>query len=164
MNTNTKSSGSVDETKIKAIFREMFDGWEKGSGELFAAPFTENADFIAFDGSHTKGREEIAAAHQELFDKYLKGSRLVGEITEIRFLSADVALIQATGGTILKDKVKPSPERTSIQTLVAVRKESVWKFTAFHNNRIRPIGKNPTNAFIWLITDWLWKSVAKNEI
>ena len=149
-----------EEIKIRALFEQMIEGWNKGSGKQFAAPFDEEAVFIAFDGSQTEGRAEIERTHQELFDKWLKGSRLVGEITNIRFLSADVALIHSTGGTILKDKDKPSPERDSIQTLVAVRKGSDWKFTAFHNNRIRPIRNKATNAFIWMFTDWLWKPVA----
>jgi hypothetical protein len=40
---------------------------------------------------------------------------------------------------------------------VAVKKNGEWKFTAFHNNRFRPIKESPTKAFLWMITDWLWK-------
>jgi len=148
-----------DEIRIRALFEQMLEGWNKGSGKLFAEPFEDEAIFIAFDGSQTKGRANIERGHQELFDKWLQGSQLVGEIINIRFLSADVALVHSTGNTILKGKEKPSPERESIQTLVAVRKDNDWKFTAFHNNRVRPIGNKATNAFIWMFTDWLWKPV-----
>jgi pyruvate/2-oxoglutarate dehydrogenase complex dihydrolipoamide dehydrogenase (E3) component len=34
----------------------MIDAWNRGSGEGFAAPFSETADFITFEGTHLKGR------------------------------------------------------------------------------------------------------------
>lgn len=98
------------------------DGWNRGSGDAFAATFTQDGDLVAFDGTHFEGREEIAPFHQELFDKWLKGTRLVGRVKSVRFLSPDVALMHAVGGTVMRGKTRPSPERDSIQTLVAVRR------------------------------------------
>lgn len=91
---------------------------------------------MAFDGSHTKGRERIAASHQELFDRWLKGTRLTGQITHLRFLSDDVALAHAAGGTIFPGETRPRPSRNSIQTLIATRQDGAWRFTAFHNTRV----------------------------
>jgi uncharacterized protein (TIGR02246 family) len=82
----------------------------------FAAPFAEDGDFIAFDGTHFKGRQKIAQFHQPLFETHLKGTRLVGEVTSVRFLSPDVVLMHAAGGTVMHGKSAPSPERDSIQT------------------------------------------------
>lgn len=152
-----KITQTNDEAAIRALFQKVIDGWNKGDGEFYAESFDEEADYIAFDGSHTSGRAEIAATHQELFDKWLKGTRLVGEIKNIRFLTAETALVLTTGGTILKGKDKPTTERDSIQTLVAVKENADWKFTAFHNNRIRPIKDQPKRALLWKLTDWLWK-------
>ena len=56
------------------------DGWSKGSAEAFVAPFADDGDLIGFDGTHLKGRREIVSFHQPLFDKWLKGTRLVGEV------------------------------------------------------------------------------------
>jgi uncharacterized protein (TIGR02246 family) len=75
-------------------------------------------------------------------------------VTNIRFLTPDVALVHATGGTIMAGKTAPSAERASIQTLVATKREGEWRFTAFHNNRVRPIG---SGFLIWLLSDTLWK-------
>jgi uncharacterized protein (TIGR02246 family) len=90
------------------------DGWNRGSGDAFAAVFTEDGDLIAFDGTHFKGRKEIAPFHQELFDKWLKGTRLVGKVDDVRFLSPGVALVHAVGSTVMRGKNEPSPERDSI--------------------------------------------------
>jgi hypothetical protein len=60
-------------------------------------------------------------------------------------------------------KTKPSPERHSIQTLVAVREVDGWRFAAFHNSRVRPIGSGPTAILIWAITDKLWRVLARGK-
>lgn len=67
--TTTGRDASADESAIRALYRQMMVGWNKGSGETFAASFTEDADFIAFDGTRFKGRQEIVSVHQPLFDR-----------------------------------------------------------------------------------------------
>ena len=135
----------------------MVEGWNRGSGADFAAPFAENSRFIAFDGTCFQGRDEIAVTHQRLFDTHLKGTLLTGQVLDIRFLREDVAVLYATGNTVMRGKIEPSPERESVQTLVAVKDHGQWQLTTFHNTRVRPIGRNAIGTFIWLLTDWLWK-------
>jgi uncharacterized protein (TIGR02246 family) len=160
VNTVNYSAGEV---AIRDLFRQLLDAWGRGDGYGYGALFTEDADYIAFDGSHTKGRREIASSHQQLFDKFLKGTRLTGEITNVNFLNPDVALVHAVGGTVMRGKTKPSPERDSIQTLVATREGGEWRFAAFHNARVRPIGRNAASFLIWALTDLLWKVFAVNR-
>ena len=147
----------ADEAAVRALYQQMMDAWNHGSGEGFAAPFDDEGDFVAFDGTHLKGRRQIASSHQPLFDKWLKGTRLVGQITRVRFLSPDVALMHATGGTVMRGKSSPSPERDSIQTLVATRQCGDWRLAAFQNTRVRPIGRHVAGTLVWILSDWLWK-------
>jgi uncharacterized protein (TIGR02246 family) len=93
----TSNSKFYDEATIRSLYEQMIDGWNKGSGQVFAAPYNDDSDFIGFDGTHMKGRQEIASFHQMLFDKFLKGSRLIGKIRSIRFLTPDVAIMIAVG-------------------------------------------------------------------
>lgn len=148
---------STDEAAIRAVFQQLLEAWNRGDGMAYGALFTDDADYITFDGSHLQGREDIARSHQQLFDTYLKGSRLVGQVTGVRFLGPDVALLHATGGTVTARKSTPSPERASIQTLLATRQNGEWRFTAFHNNRYRPMMSNTAGLVIWLLSDHLWK-------
>ena len=154
---------SADEGAIKDLFRRLLDDWGKGDGEAYGSRFTWDADYVAFDGTRTRGRAEISASHQQLFDKWLKGTRLTGRVLSIKFPNPDVALVHATGGTMMRGKTKPSPERDSIQTLVAVREETGWRFAAFHNSRVRPIGGSPATFLIWAITDKLWRIFAPGK-
>jgi uncharacterized protein (TIGR02246 family) len=151
------ANDSADEAAIRALYQQLMDGWNQGSGDAFAAVFTEDGDLIGFDGTHFKGRQEIAPFHQRLFDKWLKGSRLVGEVKDVRFLSPDVALMHAVGGTVMRGKTDPVPERDSIQTLVATRQDGEWRLAAFQNTRLHPMDSSSGPFLIWTLSDLLWK-------
>jgi hypothetical protein len=77
--------------------------------------------------------------------------------SSVRFLGPDVALMHAVGGTVMRGKSVPSPERDSIQTLVATKRAGEWRLAAFQNTRVRPIGRNAAGTFVWILSDWLWK-------
>src|SRR5215217_7021552 len=153
-----EAANTADESAVRALYQRLMDGWNKGSGDAFAAAFTEDGDLVAFDGTHFEGREEIAPFHQQLFDKWLKGSRLVGEVKDVRFLSPDVALMHAVGGTVMRGKTDPVPERDSIQTLVATRQEGdQWRLAAFQNTRLHPMDSSAGPFLVWTLSDQLWK-------
>jgi uncharacterized protein (TIGR02246 family) len=148
---------ATDEAAVRHLYQQLMDGWNKGSGDAFAALFAEDGVLVAFDGTIFKGPQEIVSFHQPLFDTWLKGTRLIGEVTHIQFLTADVAVMHAIGGTIMRGKSKPDRSRDSIQTLVAVRKDSAWKLAAFQNTRIRLMSSSFASVLLWNFTDWLWK-------
>lgn len=141
MDSQISDSMEADKATIRSLYEEMIDGWNKGSGQAFAAPYTDNSDFIGFDGTYMNGRQEIASFHQILFDKFLKGSRLIGKIRSIRFLTSDVAVIIAVGGTVMAGQSNIEPERNSIHTLIAIKCNGNWCLTAFQNTRAMFIGR-----------------------
>jgi uncharacterized protein (TIGR02246 family) len=161
--TRTIGARNADEAAIRKLFGLLLDYWGGGDGEAYGSRFTEDADYVAFDGTRTRGRQEISASHQRLFDKFLKGTRLTGRVLSIKFPSPDVALVHATGGTVMRGKTRPSPERDSIQTLVAVREGAEWRFAAFHNSRVRPIGSNLGTFLLWAVSDRLWRTFAPGK-
>lgn len=150
---------ATDESVVRALYQQLMDGWNQGSGAAFAAVFTDDGDLVAFDGTHLKGREQIAAAQQRLFDKFLKGTRLVGKVERVRFLGPDTAVLHAVGNTVMRRKSRPSPERASIQTLVAVHRDDQWRLAAFQNTRIRPMGRDARTFLVWALGDWLWRTL-----
>ena len=158
MHKTSTANHSADEAAVRALYQQVMDGWNQGSGDAFAAVFTEDGDLVGFDGTHFKGRQQIAPFHQQLFDKWLKGSRLVGEVKDVRFLSPDVVLMHAVGGTVMRGKSEPVPERDSIQTLVATRQEDgEWRLAAFQNTRLHPMDGSAGPFVVWTLSDLLWK-------
>ena len=158
----TTTNRVADEEAVRGLYGELMDGWNRGSGEAFAAVFTEDGDLVAFDGTHFEGRAEIAPFHQVLFDKWLNGTRLVGRVKDVRFLSPDVALMHAVGSTIMRGKTVPSPERVSIQTFVAVRRDGQWRLAAFQNTRLR-VMRNGITFLVSAFSDLLWKILRLNK-
>jgi uncharacterized protein (TIGR02246 family) len=150
---------AADEAAVRALYQQLMDGWNRGSGADFAAAFTDDGDLVAFDGTHLRGREQIAAVQQKLFDRFLKGTRLVGSVEQVRFTGPDTAVLHAVGNTVMRRKSKPSPERASIQTLVAVRRDGRWRLVAFQNTRVRPMGRSFGTFLVWSVGDWLWRTL-----
>lgn len=157
INTDQINPQTTDEQTIHRLFQQLFAAWGAGDTNAYSALFSADADYIAFDGVNQKGRAAIIASHQPLFDKWLKGSRLTGQIDNLRFLTPDVALIHASGSILDHGRSTPAPERTSAQTLVAQKFDGSWRFVAFHNTRIRPMGQRAGETIAWLIFDRLWR-------
>ena len=61
----------------------------------FAAQFTDDADFVAWQGTHLKGRQEIASFTQRVFDTVVPGSHLKGEVIFVRLLSPALAVMHS---------------------------------------------------------------------
>lgn len=147
----------VDVAELNELYSRLMDAWNAGSAARFAATFTADGDLVAFDGTHFTGRDAIVAFHQPLFDTHLRGSRLVGDVTDVHLLGPDIALLHALGGTLLRGETRSAPARDSIQTLVAVRQAGTWQIRAFQNTRVRPMGRNAGGTLFWLVGDWLWR-------
>jgi uncharacterized protein (TIGR02246 family) len=130
-----------DEDLIGLLYKRVMKGWNKGIGQAFAKPFSADADLVGFDGTYLKGRAQIAAFHQKLFDTYVKGSRLVGKIRSVRFLSPNISIVHAVGGTVMAGQSDIDPERNSIQTIVATKSNDKWFIAAFQNTRVQYIGR-----------------------
>ena len=140
-NSHTLSSATDDEAAIRSLYQQLMDGWNAASGYAFAAPFEEDGDLVGFDGTHIKGRQEIASFHQHLFDMFLKGSQLIGKVRSVRFLTSNVAVMHAVGGTVMAEQSDLEPERNSVLTLVAVKRNGKWSLAAFQNTRATYMGR-----------------------
>ena len=100
--------------------------------------FTADADYVTFLGSHYKGRKAIASSYAPLFKKLLKGSRLDTEITQLRFLKPDVALIQANAA-VSKGARRRNRRNTRVNTSIAVRTDDPRGLAAVSSSRSRPV-------------------------
>ena len=76
----------TDTEQIKDVFQQLFTAWSEGDAVKFADQFTDNVDYITFNGQHIKGKKEVETTHDQLFTGILKGSKMKGEVTDIRFL------------------------------------------------------------------------------
>jgi hypothetical protein len=54
------SSVEEDEAAISMLYFQMIDGWNKGSGSVFASPFAEDGELVGFDGTHQRASKHRA--------------------------------------------------------------------------------------------------------
>jgi uncharacterized protein (TIGR02246 family) len=127
-----------DEQDIRALVSRMFDGWGRGDAAAYHADFTDDADYVSFDGAR-RGRADSEQSHRDLFRTVLYGSRLVGEVESVRFVTPDVAVVHLTGSVAFAWQQRLKRRRLSRQTMVVVRRDGRWLVTAFHNTRVRPL-------------------------
>jgi uncharacterized protein (TIGR02246 family) len=121
---------------IGAIPHRMIEAWNRGDAAAFAHACTARTDFLAFEGTHLVGRDEIVAFHRPLFETVLAGSRLQGGTRFVRRLDVDTAIVHARAEVVLPGHDQPSPGRTSMQLFVVRREGPDWMIEAVQNCRL----------------------------
>jgi uncharacterized protein (TIGR02246 family) len=131
---------AADLAAIRGLTRRLADAWNRNDADAYAKLFADDCDYVAFDGSHLKGRAANAESHRALFKTVLKGSRAVYEPDiAVRFLAPDVAVMHAYGSVLLPWQRSVVTSRRSLQTYVVKRDADGWCVHAFHNTRVRPV-------------------------
>jgi uncharacterized protein (TIGR02246 family) len=130
------SGTDQDRTEIRRLFDGLNAAWGRADAEAFGAAFTEDADYVTFVGTHYRGRAKIVEMHAALWAKFLKGSRLLGGISDIRFVTPDAAVVVSVGRVLRWRFSRSRPDKA--QTFVAVRGAGGWRFAAFHNCKRHP--------------------------
>jgi uncharacterized protein (TIGR02246 family) len=113
----------------------MIDAWNAGDAAAFIAPFTDDADFVAFEGTRLKGRKEMTSFHQRIFDTFVKRSRMQGEVKFVRFLSQTSAVMHSVVAYALHGQTQAPPSRDSMQLTVATKRNGEWRAELLMNAR-----------------------------
>jgi uncharacterized protein (TIGR02246 family) len=129
---NAQISSSTDETAISTLYQQLLDCWNRRNAGDFAALFDEDGYSVGFDGSQLNGRAGIEAEIGRIFADH-QTAAYVGKIRGVRFLTPEVAVLQAVAGMVPPGQSDLNPERNAIQTLVAAKQEGQWRIAVFHN-------------------------------
>jgi uncharacterized protein (TIGR02246 family) len=126
-----------DETAIREVTAHLAAAWSAGDATGYGALFTEDADYVVFNGVHLKGRQAIVDTHRWLFDGPLKDTRIAGSTADgpvsFRFVRPDVAIMVSTGGMVPPGEA--SPAEGAVQTTVFVKNNGEWQLASFQNTR-----------------------------
>lgn len=136
-----------DTQQIEELFRGIRETWTRNDARAYAAHFSVDSDYVAFDGSRLKGRAENERTHALLFRTVLKGTRLEGEIESVRMVAPDVAIVHTNGCVLFPWQRGMVKSRFSRQTMTVVRVDGRWEVTAFHNTRVKPLPPLKEDAF-----------------
>ncbi len=105
--------------RIRALYHQFLDGWNRRSGAAVAAAFADDGDIIGFDGTHHRGRLSIAADLRAIFGSH-QTPAYVGIIRSVRPIAQGVALLMAHAGMIPPGESDLDPDLHTVHTVVAV--------------------------------------------
>ena len=125
-------SRSVDETEVRALYRQLLSGWNRRSAGAIAELFAKDGVAIGFDGAELEGQTEIASVHKRIFNDDSTGA-FVAKVRGVQFLKPDVAILRAVAGMVLPGQSDLAPDRNSVQTLVAAKSNNHWQVAVFQN-------------------------------
>jgi uncharacterized protein (TIGR02246 family) len=132
MNPEKHRPISSDESSIRALYQQLLANWNARDAAKFAAPFTDDAEVIGFDGSQMVGRAEIEATLTGIFADHETGA-YVGLIRNVRFLTPEVAMLRAVSGVIPAGQVDLNPALNAQQALIAIKHDGAWRITLYQN-------------------------------
>ena len=122
----------TDELEIRALYEGMLAQWNRRNAQGMAAMFGENGNVIGFDGSLQNGRAEIHSTLGEIFAHHATAA-YVAKIRQLRFLSADIAILRAVAGMVPPEQADLNPAVNAIQTLVVARHAGRWQIELLQN-------------------------------
>jgi uncharacterized protein (TIGR02246 family) len=148
-----RSGGSIMETvaqptadakaQIANVIAALADSWNRHDMRMYAAQFTEDADFVNVLGMHDHGRREIEARHEDVHRTIFRNSTLRTQDYSLRLLNPGVVLAhirwEMTGHENPPGATFAPGVRRGVITGVFVEQEGRWLIAAFHNTEVVPI-------------------------
>jgi uncharacterized protein (TIGR02246 family) len=117
--------------RIRALYIDFIDGWNRRSGAGVAAGFADDGDIIGFDGTHHHGRLAIAAEFRQIFGSH-QTPLFAAVIRSVRPIAPGVAVLLAHAGMIPAGGNDLDPDLLTVHTLVAVDEGAGrWKIAQF---------------------------------
>jgi uncharacterized protein (TIGR02246 family) len=129
----------ADEAEIRATLDELSAAWHEGDAAAYGARYQAGATFTNVFGDFYVGREEFDRRHDDVFRGIFKGTTLTLEIRKLRFVRADVAVVDivtAVGGAQIRppgvDVGADGTLRSSL-LMVLTKEHGRWEIAAYHN-------------------------------
>ena len=120
------------EHDIEKLHEVLLTCWNQQDVKGMVSLFSDSGNLIGFDGSQMNGRSQIEIELKKVFVDH-KTARFIWKVEEVRFLTAEVALLRAVVGMIPPGKKEINPATNAIQSLVASKHSGAWKISLFQN-------------------------------
>jgi len=92
----TETAPMSDEDMIRAFTDEFEQAVSSGDAKAIGALFVEDSDLVDQAGTMHHGRAAIEERYQRLFEGPYKGAQATLEISSIRFVRPDIAIVDGT--------------------------------------------------------------------
>ena len=128
----TKTTGSkADQRAVLDVLKGVYEAWEANDAEAFVADYFDDASVVQ-PGVYRKNRQEIQSSMAGAFAGPLKGSRVIDQPQDVRFLSEDAAIVISEGGILFPGQDSVSSEGRVRATWVLAKRDNRWFVAAYH--------------------------------
>jgi uncharacterized protein (TIGR02246 family) len=130
----TKTIGSKeDQQAVLGVIKGVYAAWEANDAEAFVADYLDDASVVQ-PGVYKKDRQEVQSTMAGGFAGPLKGSRVIDEPQDVRFLNEDTAIVISEGGIVFPGQNAVPSEGMVRATWVLAKRDGRWCVAAYHNS------------------------------
>ncbi len=125
------SISDADRNAVLGVIKKMEEAWNAGDANGFAAPMSENVDFITIRADHLRGRQAVVDSHIDVLSTFYAGSTNHFDVESVRQLRDGVVLAHVRA--VLESPSGPLEGRhEATYSLVVLREGDQWEATSFH--------------------------------
>lgn len=114
----------TDEAAIRKSVAAYESAVNQRDTRALAGVFTRDGDAVFFDSPRTVGRDAIAKAHQDAISSWPRTRRFSLEVTNIRFLGSDLALVETLA------RFSEGEMTSNRGTILMARRDGKWSWEA----------------------------------
>lgn len=127
----------VDEQQIKQIVASVEKAHNQKVPEAFAQIFAQDAVFVNAAGVRLFGRDQIFEATKNVMDGFMANSYARYEVSNIKFIRHDVAIVSILQHPITKEGETLEGEVKGTPTYVMTKEEGKWVVVAGQNTLVQ---------------------------
>jgi uncharacterized protein (TIGR02246 family) len=124
-----------DDQAIGEIVKHLENAWNAADAHAFAAPFTEDADFLNILGAHYQGRETIRQGHHQIWESVYRGSKVTYRIERIRRVRPDVAVVFVLQVLTMQSGETPKISQAR-PTMIMEKSAGIWQIVVLQNTLV----------------------------
>ena len=144
---SSQAQSAVDEQAINKILTDEVAAWLAGDGIAYSKSFASDGTFTNIRGDFFIGKKAFEDRHVEIFNTFFKGTTVKLNVTSLKFLKEDVAVVE-TIAWVSGFGAEP-PARLALDAKgrlvtrllqVVMKDKGEWKIFAYHNVAVGPGG------------------------
>ncbi|MEJ2858938.1 MULTISPECIES: SgcJ/EcaC family oxidoreductase [unclassified Saccharothrix] len=134
--TTSRARPDLDETGVRAVIDGIGRAWADNDADAFADAYTQDATMVLSGDRFLRGREVIRTVVRQQFATAHRGTTLLQDVVDLRFLGPGAAVATTEGGVLAPGEAQPAAERAIRATWVLVDDGGQWRITAYQNTRM----------------------------
>jgi uncharacterized protein (TIGR02246 family) len=130
-NKTSATASDADQQAVLGVLKGVYEAWEANDAEAFVADYLDDASVVQ-PGVYKKDRQEIQSSMAGAFAGPLKGSRVIDQPQDVRFLNEDTAIVISEGGIVFPGQNAVPSEGMVRATWMLAKRDGRWFVAAYH--------------------------------